>query len=116
MLIFYRKHHKVHLLNYYAVFPSIIFVLATSWISDLDIYANFGLLLPGLLVGFIDLHNEIEEDVTTHQKLAKDIEKFLIRSEFEIKRYQPGYYNFYLFDEITKEKFVMHDADKYNEE
>lgn len=45
-----------------------------------------------------------------------DIEKFLIRSEFEIKRYQPGYYNFYLFDEITKEKFVMHDADKYNEE
>ena len=44
-----------------------------------------------------------------------DIEKFLIRSEFEIKRYQPGYYNFYLFDEITKEKFVMHDADKYNE-
>lgn len=45
-----------------------------------------------------------------------DIEKFLIRSEFEIKRYQPGYYNFYLFDEITKEKFVMYDADKYNEE
>lgn len=45
-----------------------------------------------------------------------DIEKFLIRSEFEIKRYQPGCYNFYLFDEITKEKFVMHDADKYNEE
>lgn len=78
MLIFYRKHHKIHLLNYYAVFPSIIFVLATSWISDLDIYANFGLLLPGLLVGFIDLHNEIEEDVTTHQKLAKGIEMFLI--------------------------------------
>ena len=78
MLIFYRKHHKVHLLNYYAVFPSIIFVLATSWISDLDIYANFGLLLPGLLVGFIDLHNEIEEDVITHQKLAKGIEMFLI--------------------------------------
>ena len=45
-----------------------------------------------------------------------DIEKFLRRSEFEIKRYQPGYYNFYLFDEITKEKFVMHDANKYNEE
>ena len=45
-----------------------------------------------------------------------DIEKFLIRSEFEIKRYQPGYYNFYLFDEITKERFVMYDADKYNEE
>lgn len=45
-----------------------------------------------------------------------DIEKFLIRSEFEIKRYQPGYYNFYLFDEITKEKFVIDDADKYNEE
>lgn len=45
-----------------------------------------------------------------------DIETFLIRSEFEIKRYQPGYYNFYLFDEITKEKFVMYDADKYNEE
>lgn len=45
-----------------------------------------------------------------------DIEKFLIRSEFEIKRYRPGCYNFYLFDEITKEKFVMHDADKYNEE
>ena len=45
-----------------------------------------------------------------------DIEKFLIRSEFEIKLYQPGYYNFYLFDEITKEKFVMYDADKYNEE
>ena len=48
--------------------------------------------------------------------LDTDIEKFLIRSEFEIKRYQPGYYNFYLFDEITKEKFVMYDADKYNEE
>ena len=45
-----------------------------------------------------------------------DIEKFLIRSEFEIKRYQPGYYNFYLFDEITKERFVMYDADKYNGE
>lgn len=45
-----------------------------------------------------------------------DIEKFLIRSEFEIKRYQPGCYNFYLFDEITKEKFVIYDADRYNEE
>lgn len=48
--------------------------------------------------------------------LDTDIEKFSIRSEFEIKRYKPGHYNFYLFDEITKEKFVIDDADKYNEE
>ena len=48
--------------------------------------------------------------------LDTDIEKFSIRSEFEIKRYKPGYYNFYLFDKITKEKFVIYDADKYNEE
>lgn len=33
-----------------------------------------------------------------------------------INRYVPGHYNFYLFDEITKEKFVIDDADKYNEE
>lgn len=78
LLVFYRKHHKVHILNYYALFPSILFVLATSWISDLDIYANFGLLLPGLLVGFIDLHNEINEDVTTNLKLAKTIESILV--------------------------------------
>ena len=48
--------------------------------------------------------------------LDTDIEKFSIRSEFEIKRYRPGYYNFYLFDEITKEKFVIYNADRYNEE
>ena len=27
--------------------------------------------------------------------LDRDIEKFLIKSEFEIKRHKPGYYNFY---------------------
>lgn len=32
-----------------------------------------------------------------------------------VNRYNPGYYNFYLFDKITKEKFVIYDADKYNE-
>ena len=48
--------------------------------------------------------------------LDTDIEKFSIRSEFEIKRYKPGCYNFYLFDKITKDKFIVYDADKYNEE
>lgn len=26
----------------------------------------------------------------------------------EIKRYRPGYYNFYLFDKTTEEKFMVH--------
>lgn len=45
-----------------------------------------------------------------------DIEGFSRSAEVEIKRYHPGYYNFYIFDKTTEEKFVVYDADKYNEE
>ena len=45
-----------------------------------------------------------------------DIEEFSRGAEMEIKRYHPGYYNFYIFDKTTEEKFVVYDADKYNEE
>lgn len=29
----------------------------------------------------------------------------------EIKRYRPGYYNFYLFDRTTEERFMMRSAE-----
>ena len=44
-----------------------------------------------------------------------DIEEFSRKVELEIKRYSPGYYNFYLLDKTTDEKFMVYDADKYNE-
>lgn len=58
---------------------------------------------------------EISRTTILDIDLDTDIEKFTT-SEFEIRRYRPDYYNFYLFDKITKEKFVIYDADKYNEE
>ena len=44
------------------------------------------------------------------------IEKLESEIRANINRYNPGYYNFYLFDEITKEKVVIYDSDKYNGE
>lgn len=44
-----------------------------------------------------------------------DIEEFSRSVELEVKRYHPGYYNFYLFDKATEEVFIIYDADHYNE-
>lgn len=48
--------------------------------------------------------------------LDTDIIQFSIYIKQEIDGYRPGYYNFYLLDKTTEEKFVVYDADKYNEE
>lgn len=49
-----------------------------------------------------------------------DSDRDIVDLESEIRaninRYRPGYYNFYIFDKTTEEKFVIYDADKYNEE
>lgn len=45
-----------------------------------------------------------------------DIGKLESEIKANINRYHPGYYNFYIFDVDTEEKFVVYDADKYNEE